>query len=1640
VLLANLLVGDAVPGLGDDAAPKSVTFQASAFSPVDDLLVIGQTPDCGERRISIGVRRSPSLVPSDNASIHLLASYLRVVNDQWGEVQAGRWRLGLAVASPNAAVQQLRELFVIAEGAPDNEIFRAEVTRPRRTNQAVRNRLHHVDALVQSAATEAGLGADVDPEALAWRLLSTLRVLELRLEGADQSDRTAAVSRLRTVARDGAVSNADHLFSKLAELAGHYAPAGACVTEPVLRRDMSGTPLGRSASRGQAWGILDRLAARLRDRTHFRLADPTGDLELRRAGARQALVAEMTAVATGAAPLVVHGEPDVGKSALTLRAAEDIGAAGAVVTVLSLRDLPDTTAELEALLGGGVADTLGGTATGSGRLLVIDGAESVLEGRRPLLIDLATGAMHAGLGVVAVSRRDGATAVTDALSQASASAGQQAPPRRHEVSGLTAEEIQELVTAFTSLTRLSEEPRAAWLLARPGLVDLLLRAEAAEDLPHGPLSEAEVFDAIWRHLVRSGEVTNPGGPSPDARERAMVSLAHRLLQPDVHGEPPDATALPSLRSDGLLLPLGPTSAWSRGDQFASDLIRDLAMARLLITEGWGALDAAGAPRWALRAVRLACQAALSTADADTESVRVQLQATLDDLANRYGARWSEVPLEAMMTLGSAEAALAGAWPALLADNRTGLRTVLRLALQRYCESGFGDPIVFAPLVALAYCGQDDLGQDDRYARGETGEQIRELVLGWLRGLAKTDAGSLALRRQVRDRILAGQPPAHDEFAVEALAMLGPDLDDRAEAFLQALADDRSGHLAPAIESIGPIMALATHQPELFIVLTEAFYIERHDPDDPYGWSRSPIGGGIRHHHKTGGFGVPMAAWYFGPFFRLLNTRPVETVALINRMLDHAAAVRVGTDPLSLLPAPPQSPLPGLDLDLPDFGTRRCVGDGHVWCWYRGSSVGPYPCMSALLAVERFADQLVDTLGLPLDAVTKLLLRECHNLAMPGLVVGLLVRHLEQAGDLLDRWLTRPELWHLEFSRVVSEEGSIHVQGADPPELVGRDRRRFSFREAAAQMTLQATLAGDSNRITALASVADELVRRARERMAGRDNEAEELASVEGWAAALRPESYHFRQAEDGGVIAEYEHPPQVAAALAPGLTSLSRGNNAMRLQFTYARSEDRVAPVDTLIDDLRIARSLGDDPPEHGPLHPMDAVAATAAAAIVAHAHGRTSVSDGDLRWAADVLVGAATNPLIDDMSDHDSVFSMGADRSAGAALPALLLPPFHDLDLSIGPIEDALRRCATSVFDEVRASFALGLAPVWGTPCQRYSESGRCVHEVAWAAVQDGLRDCRLGGWNETAQRRLPDPLDGPYEKTLPPIKTERLLLNRLIAPLVASADAARSEACIADAARRLLDVLFDVHRRVSDYWATEGYGEYGVFRDRLRPSVVRVLVEFAVAGDFGQLTEHVRAFTSNARALDQLLDDLAVLFTYDSNLRSGSLVIWRTVMTAALDALDAGADLLSDHDWSDRAIAGLLPTPQIEMGDTDPDATLELAARSWVSPDDIADLVARWLPIARREPRALDAVAQLARCASLVWQTTTGLAWAEDLIDGDYSAMAGRCWFLIDWLETVRTSGLLQADGWLRWERLVDGLAAEGDVRAVKLQQAEE
>ncbi len=173
-----------------------------------------------------------------------MGSYLRLLCQNATDVESGAWRLALSTASPNAHVRQIRELASIARDVLTERQFRAEVSRPGRTNRDVRERLRHFDKVITAAIKVADLDDNVGPAgALTWQLLKSLHLRELRLEGNDETDRTQAIARLRQVTADRTNATADRLFSRLCELVGRYAPAAATKDESTLRRDLAGFPL-----------------------------------------------------------------------------------------------------------------------------------------------------------------------------------------------------------------------------------------------------------------------------------------------------------------------------------------------------------------------------------------------------------------------------------------------------------------------------------------------------------------------------------------------------------------------------------------------------------------------------------------------------------------------------------------------------------------------------------------------------------------------------------------------------------------------------------------------------------------------------------------------------------------------------------------------------------------------------------------------------------------------------------------------------------------------------------------------------------------------------------------------------------------------------------------------------------------------------------------------------------------------------------------------------------------------------------------------------------------------------------------------------------------------------------------------------
>ena len=176
--------------------------------------------------------------------------------------------------------------------------------------------------------------------------------------------------------------------------------------------------------------------------------------------------------------------------------------------------------------------------------------------------------------------------------------------------------------------------------------------------------------------------------------------------------------------------------------------------------------------------------------------------------------------------------------------------------------------------------------------------------------------------------------------------------------------------------------------------------------------------------------------------------------------------------------------------------------------------------------------------------------------MVGLVVGILVRHLDVKGNLLDPYLTEPLVWKHEFKRAVSEQEPI-AAGSDGIEFP--ERREWSLRHVATFLAL----AADDERGNELRDLGDALVEKAY-KVVEQEDKADandplalwgsdvklDVMTVNSWAGSLNPNNVEIRKAPDAVYI--HSRPPEeVVEALREDNEDLERVAEEIRLLARY---------------------------------------------------------------------------------------------------------------------------------------------------------------------------------------------------------------------------------------------------------------------------------------------------------------------------------------------------------------------------------------------------------------------------------------------------------------------------------------------------------
>lgn len=1603
-----------------------VSFQNDARHPVDDLLV-----ECSEAgsvvSVAVACRSTPNFVPSHGDTVSLVGSLLAEV----AKFEADSHRVAVAVSGWKPQWDELSRLTVIARSHDGLGSFEASIGVDGRWTREVRGRWKCFEKMV-AKASGAVSGTSVVRES-AWRLLTRLSVLRFDVVSPDERDRAALATSLDAVAvADGVV-----LRDALEVHAARYDSTGAVVGRGLLRRDVHALVNVAATRTGSVWSALleHRRAAVSGVGTTVGDASGVGALTVPFEERRVSLAEAMRAVGSAATGLVVGGESGTGKSALVLSTVAELEAAypGEVESVVvNFRALPSTGLAFRAAVGLSLVEVLSELSAPC-RLLVVDAADAALEGSAALFAEMVSAAAEAGVGLVAVSADSAREFVAERVAAGLGKSSE------FTMAPLDDSDVAAVADRFPLLGVLLQDLPQGSLFRRLVVLDMLAKTgvEVA-----GGLSEWDYLQLVWRRVVRGdGQPDVPG--SPQARENALLALAAAELKvPSEHGARAGLSpeAEDALRGSHLLLP---RSVYQPEPKFVHDEVRRYATAILLVrdTDPVALLEAGGVQRWAVSAAALACKGRLLAAGAAPAGVFLGLVSAFGDVAASHGPRWADVPVEAVFETPHAydclKAALAGSSPVL------ALADVVRVATQRHGRGGNVSVDAVAPVVQLLL---------DEETPWDVSDESFDLLAGWLQALviARVPAGN-ELRVRLRQRLLdywnsfplpapedervfpwgMTPPPRRrrldyhltGERFVEVLALLGPDIDDDAETCLRALAERAPAFLAPAADSMLGARAVATRDPDLLALLMEAYYINKD------GRMRR-MTDAIRHHQgRWRGWGPPNSAYYYGGFLQLFQTaHPATAIRVLNNVLNHGAAecerriaARDRMNPFTEPGGGAGESAAGVEergllLNL-DGSPRRYDGDGNVWGWYRGSVGGPDSAASALLAAEHVAEGWLKDGALP-SRVVDVFLEGCTNLAVPGMLFGLLVRQAEKTTDELDRFLAEPAVWELEFSRSTYE----HIgYGARTEGLVNLERRKWTPREVCAWLLMSA---GGVERAAELKAVGEQLI-------ANGERLGVPQERTRAWAVHLDSERYEFVK-HDGQVYIQATLPADLEAIRLEQVASQALSDTSMRLQNRYRSpitfDPARVLPTTAEIAaDLTVARELLEEATGAKSVRPLEAAALVARTAVEHAVSGDVDALGTESEFVTALIVdGALSYRDVNDKSEEEQYDDVGADRTAAYALPAFLTTNLRGLLEPVGrTVNDVIQggmALARRGSRESRLHLARGCDVVWSAPCY----GTPCIHQTAFDWLLETARAAEIGPWDQDLQGLTRVWIEGDVIGRLAELDGKSVDLDLLVALLRGLGVAASTDHCLRMEAQSALATLLDVQRRAlvlhqEEGWSTDHQGSQAL-------TAGRALLQGVAAGGDAQ---PVLTYLDVVRADDGLLADflhyLAAAGAQSDALAGAARRVWPQVVEHALTfANDGGHDPYRGYRRDGWASAALLPEPLTWV--TGLYAEVSGPPIDWVEAETLTGLIDSWVPTGSGRTRCADALIALLRRLPAATQATDGIRWLTNVCVQDGKATVRQSFSSNSWLREIRQSadelGTL-AD----WQRLVDMMVVAGN-----------
>jgi len=156
----------------------------------------------------------------------------------------------------------------------------------------------------------------------------------------------------------------------------------------------------------------------------------------------------------------------------------------------------------------------------------------------------------------------------------------------------------------------------------------------------------------------------------------------------------------------------------------------------------------------------------------------------------------------------------------------------------------------------------------------------------------------------------------------------------------------------------------------------------------------------------------------GPFLYLLLKNEDEGLRLVHALANAASEKWREYEQRKEFDRPALTPLP-VTINLPS-GSREFWGDTEVYCWFRGTTVGPYPVISALMALEEWMERQIEDGG-DVEALFEKVLSGSNSVAVLGICLSMALAYPEKCLKVALPMASCPDIWKMDIERLVHDK-------------------------------------------------------------------------------------------------------------------------------------------------------------------------------------------------------------------------------------------------------------------------------------------------------------------------------------------------------------------------------------------------------------------------------------------------------------------------------------------------------------------------------------------------------------------------------------------------------------------------------------------